>query len=166
MIDSKDRHPLPARKVLDQLGNSKIALTLKLARVFTYWSEVVGNEVASLGRPIGRKKEILCLAATDSAAVQELSFHIPTILEQVNAVLGEEVFFKVYCELRPEISPNLEEKKDFFRSQRRSPKKIEQVLEIPGLSYDKTSSRRLERPQDRFSLKHTVKEHQIWRDKK
>jgi len=74
-------------------------LPFRLARVWRNWAEVVGPEAADLMRPLGRRKRTLRLGVEDGAAMQEATFHAPSVLDDVNAFLGEVFFDKVQCEL-------------------------------------------------------------------
>ncbi len=71
----------------------------KLARLWRNWSDVVGDAAAELARPLGRRKRTLRLGVEEGAAMQEVSFYAPQILEDVNSYLGEVFFDKVQSEL-------------------------------------------------------------------
>lgn len=77
----------------------------KLARLWSNWTQVVGEEAAALARPLGRRKHTLRLGAEDGAAMQEISYHAPLILEDVNTFLGEFFFDNIQCELLMDKTP-------------------------------------------------------------
>lgn len=71
----------------------------RIARLWRDWSTVVGEDAAALARPLGQRKRTLLLGVEDAAALQEMTFYTPMILEAVNAFLGEVFFDKVQCDL-------------------------------------------------------------------
>lgn len=83
----------------------KAELPFKFARLWRSWSQVVGEEAASLARPLGRRKRTLILGVEDGAAMQEATFYAPAILDDVNGFLGEVFFDKVQCQLLRDRTP-------------------------------------------------------------
>lgn len=77
----------------------KAETPFRFARLWRNWAQVVGEEAATLARPLGRRKRTLRLGVEDGAAMQETSFYAPQILEDVNGFLGEIFFDKIQCEL-------------------------------------------------------------------
>lgn len=83
----------------DLLGNTlQSDLPFRLVELYRRWPEVAGEEVASMARPLGRRKSTLVLAAEDSQTLQEVTYYITEILDRVNSYLGESVFEKVKIE--------------------------------------------------------------------
>lgn len=74
-------------------------LPFRLVLLWRHWDEIVGEEVASLGRPLGRRKTTLRIGVEDVMAMQELTFYAPAILEAVHGYLEEPVFETVQGEL-------------------------------------------------------------------
>lgn len=77
----------------------------RLVRVWRRWSEVVGPDLAVWARPLGHRKTTLLLGVEDAAAMQEMHFAAPEILERVNGVLGEIFFDKVKFDLIGDMIP-------------------------------------------------------------
>lgn len=63
------------------------------------WAEVVGAEIASLARPLGRRGKALILETEDPMVSQHLSFLVPEMLGAIHRFLGESVFEDVRFEL-------------------------------------------------------------------
>lgn len=74
-------------------------LPFRLVLLWRHWDEIVGDDAASLGRPLGRRKTTLRIGVEDVMAMQELTFHAPAILEAVHGFLEEPVFETVQGEL-------------------------------------------------------------------
>lgn len=74
-------------------------LPFRLVLLWRHWDEIVGEEVASLGRPLGRRKTTLRIGVEDVMAMQELTFHAPDILDAVHGFLEEPVFDTIQGEL-------------------------------------------------------------------
>lgn len=87
----------------------------RLTMLWDHWEMVMGAELASLAIPLGRKKEVLHLAAEDSMAAQDIVMQSGEILERANAFMNETYFSRIQVELvmgrndlslkRPEIRP-------------------------------------------------------------
>lgn len=74
-------------------------LELALARLWRNWSAVVGTQIASLVRPLGRRKTTMILGATNSMVMQEFSFWGPEVVAKANEFLGTTYFQQVRLEL-------------------------------------------------------------------
>ena len=81
------------------LSGLDAGLPFRLVLLWRRWAEVVGEDAAALCRPLGHRRRTLLVGAEDSAALQELVFRAPDILEAVNIFLGEECFDKVELDL-------------------------------------------------------------------
>jgi hypothetical protein len=72
---------------------------LRYVNLWDSWAEVVGEEVASMARPLGRRGRSLVLESEDPMVAQHLTFLAPEILGAVNRFLGEPLFDDVRFEL-------------------------------------------------------------------
>lgn len=71
----------------------------RLVQLWRHWDMVLGEYLASLGRPLGHKEGTLLIGAEDTMAMQELSMQSVEILERVNAFMAEGFFEKIKVEL-------------------------------------------------------------------
>ncbi|MDR2604232.1 MAG: DUF721 domain-containing protein [Desulfovibrio sp.] len=71
----------------------------RLNMLWRQWDELLGEDIAPLGRPLGQKDGVLCIGADDAAALQELALRGEEILEKVNAFMQEDVFHEVSARL-------------------------------------------------------------------
>ena len=85
-----------AERLLAALG-AKDELTY--LRLWKAWPEVLGQELAQMARPLGRRGSLLVLGIEDSIVAQELAYFQPEILKRVNGFLGRKAFDKVTYEL-------------------------------------------------------------------
>ena len=67
----------------------------KLTALWKSWEQVMGEELACLGYPLGHKERVLTIGADDSMALQELSLQAAEILDRANAFMGSEYFENV-----------------------------------------------------------------------
>lgn len=108
---------LPVQKKLDtvllKLGDGEKQMEVRL---WQNWEMVMGPELASLAFPLGIRQDILLVGGEDNAALQELSFLKPEILERANAFMDAPVFTKVEIHLvmgkrtlerSPDIQPSV-----------------------------------------------------------
>jgi hypothetical protein len=72
----------------------------KLVDLWKNWDQIMGEDVAALGRPFGHKAQSLHIGADNSMALQELLLQAPEILERANSAVGSEFFIKVKVFLR------------------------------------------------------------------
>lgn len=72
---------------------------LQIASLWTNWKTVVGEDLADLAKPLGKRKKTLILAAADGMVMQEISFYQNYILDQIKSFLGWQPFDKVKFEL-------------------------------------------------------------------
>jgi len=82
--------------LLQRLGGQKQS---ELISLWKNWDRFMGEDVAALGRPLGRKEQALHIGADNSMALQELSLRAPEILERANAAMGSEFFTEVTVSL-------------------------------------------------------------------
>ncbi|MDR1686405.1 MAG: DUF721 domain-containing protein [Desulfovibrio sp.] len=71
----------------------------RLNMLWRQWDQLLGEDLALLGRPLGQKDGALCIGADDAAALQELALRGEEILEKVNAFMQEDVFREVSARL-------------------------------------------------------------------
>lgn len=99
--------------VLSKLGDGEKQMEVRL---WQNWNMVMGPELASLALPLGIRQEILLVGGEDNAALQELTFLKPEILERANAFMDAPVFTKVEIHLvmgkrtlehSPDIQPSI-----------------------------------------------------------
>ncbi|GAB1409318.1 hypothetical protein MASR1M90_04720 [Desulfovibrionales bacterium] len=99
-----------AEAVQHALHTPEAALELAIARLWRHWPQVLGQELATLVRPLGHRKTLMVLGAANSMVMQEITFFAPQILDKANAFLGVSYFQKVQMELlsgRPVLDENL-----------------------------------------------------------
>ncbi len=63
------------------------------------WRRIVGDELADLASPLGRKKSTLILGAQDSIVIQELTFQQEELLQRANEFCGVVLFDNLRVEL-------------------------------------------------------------------
>lgn len=64
----------------------------RLITLWKRWAEIMGDETAALGAPLGHKERTLIIGAEDAMALQELSMMGPDIAERANEFLEEDLF--------------------------------------------------------------------------
>lgn len=84
-------------QMLDQKGRTE--LHKKLFHLYNNWETALGYELASIALPIGRRKDILLIAAEDNYILSELVYLHDEILEKVHLFIGEVAFKKVETHL-------------------------------------------------------------------
>ncbi len=90
----------PIRSVLETtLKSLEIDVPLKSYSILGAWNEIAGTTVAAHSQPRSIRNHILFIDVTHSTWMQQLQFLKPTLLEKVNAFLGEtliqDIRFKV-----------------------------------------------------------------------
>lgn len=83
----------------DFLDKRDAAERFHQVRLWEHWEMVMGPELASLGSPLGQRKETLLIGAEDPMAAQELVMQAGEILERVNAFMDRPCFTRVQVEL-------------------------------------------------------------------
>jgi hypothetical protein len=87
-----------ALAALERLGGAEQG---RLTRLWRNWRMVMGPDLADLAIPLGTRKRVLLVGGEDAMALQELSFHIPDMLERANAFMDAERFDKIELRLTP-----------------------------------------------------------------
>lgn len=98
-----------AEQVLEHLVETRDgwAEHLHMAWLWQCWGMVMGEELAPLAIPLGRRGRTLLVGAEDAMAAQELAMQAGEILERVNAFMQAKAFYKVQVELlmgRPNLA--------------------------------------------------------------
>jgi hypothetical protein len=91
----------PIKKAMPRFLRSGLdaEFAFRLVRLWRSWPDVVGEELAELARPMGRRKRTLLLGVEDAMAQQEVSYYAPEIVSRANTFLGQEIFDKVQVDL-------------------------------------------------------------------
>jgi hypothetical protein len=84
------KKPRPIQSILEQtLKSLGIDVPLKSYTIWGAWKEIVGNSVALQTEPFAIRNRILFINVSHSTWIQQLQFLKPTLLEKINAYLGE-----------------------------------------------------------------------------
>jgi hypothetical protein len=88
------------QRLLERLGLDR---QLRTYRALMHWDAVVGVHLAQVARPLRVDADTLWVAVKSHAWVQELTFHKRTILQRLNAHIGEERFREVRFTVRAQL---------------------------------------------------------------
>jgi len=88
------------QRLLEQLGLDR---QLRTYRALMHWDEIVGAHLAQVARPLRIDAHTLWVAVKSHAWMQELTFHKRTILQRLNARVGEDRFREVRFTVRAEL---------------------------------------------------------------
>ncbi len=84
------KKPQPIHSILEKtLKGLEIDVPLKTYSILGAWKEIVGEAVAGQTQPRAVRNRILFIDVSHSTWVQQLQFLKPTLLEKINAYLGE-----------------------------------------------------------------------------
>jgi predicted nucleic acid-binding Zn ribbon protein len=84
------KKPQPIRSILEKaLKGLEIDLPTKTYSIWGAWEEIVGDAVAAQTQPRAIRNRILFIDVSHSTWIQQLQFLKPTLLEKINAFLGE-----------------------------------------------------------------------------
>lgn len=78
--------------VRDVLDNFEPDIRMKRNRAVMLWDGVVGDELASLAKPVGFDGPVLLLRTLHPAAAMELRLRKKSILEKLNSLWEQEIF--------------------------------------------------------------------------
>jgi hypothetical protein len=82
--------PQPIHSILERtLKSLDIDVPLRTYAVWGAWEEIVGETIAGQTQPRAVRNRILFIDVSHSTWVQQLQFLKPTLLEKINAFLGE-----------------------------------------------------------------------------
>ncbi len=127
------KKPQPIRSILEQTIKSlEIDIPLKTYSVLGAWNEIVGESVAAHSQPHSIRNRILFIDVSHPTWMQQLQFLKPTLLEKVNAFLGESLIRDIRFKLGkifsnvspPPKAPSAEEE----RLDKRTLDRIESLL--------------------------------------
>jgi len=97
--------PRPIRSILDQtLRALEIDVPLKAHSIWGAWEEIVGKSVALHAQPRSIHNRILFINVSHSTWIQQLQFLKSTLMEKINAHLGEPLIDDIRFKLG-KISP-------------------------------------------------------------
>ena len=84
------KKPKPIRSILEKTFEAlEIDVGLKAHSILRRWKEIVGESVALQAQPRSIRNRILFVDVSHSTWMQQLHFLKPTLLEKINAFLGE-----------------------------------------------------------------------------
>jgi hypothetical protein len=99
------KKPQPLRSILEKtLKTLEIDVPLKTYSILGAWNEIVGESVAVHSQPRSIRNRILFIDVSHPTWMQQLQFLKPTLLEKVNAFLGEPLIQDIRFKLG-KISP-------------------------------------------------------------
>jgi hypothetical protein len=84
------KKPQPIHSILEKtLKGLEIDLPIRSYSIWKAWKEIVGEAVAGQTQPRAIRNRILFIDVSHSTWAQQLQFLKPTLLEKINAFLGE-----------------------------------------------------------------------------
>lgn len=84
------KKPQPIRSILEKTFKAlEIDVPLKTHSILRAWNEIVGESVAEHSQPRSIRNHILFIEVSHSTWMQQLQFLKLTLLEKINAFLGE-----------------------------------------------------------------------------
>jgi hypothetical protein len=84
------KKPLLLRSILEQtLKGLELDGSLRTYSIWTAWKEIVGEPISFHAQPYAIRNRILFVEVSHSTWMQQLQFLKPTLLEKINAYLGE-----------------------------------------------------------------------------
>jgi hypothetical protein len=84
------KRPQPIHSILEKtLKGLEIDLPIRTYSILRAWKEIVGEAVAGQTQPRAVRNRILFIDVSHSTWIQQLQFLKPTLLEKINAFLGE-----------------------------------------------------------------------------
>ena len=132
-----DRHtmknPKPIRSILERtLKGLELDGQVKAYSIWGAWKEIVGESVASQTQPRIIRNKILFVDVSHSTWIQQLQFLKTTLLEKINAFLGEPLIQDIRFHLGKISSPSplsMEESWQRENLDEETAKRIEELLE-------------------------------------
>lgn len=70
-----------------------------LLRLWNSWDKAMGDELAEMAFPLGRRHSVLIVGGEDSLVLQELAFRKDEIKDRANSFIGKPLFDKVELSL-------------------------------------------------------------------
>lgn len=82
--------PVPLRRGLDRLVRHLGAPPVDaLSRIFEHWPDIVGEQLASVSRPVAVRNGVLTVSVADAAWASEFRWRSGSIVEAVGAATGD-----------------------------------------------------------------------------
>ena len=78
---------------------------LELHRVFEFWNDIVGKDIAAVARPALIRGHVLWVAVTDSVWMQQLHLQKMLLLQKINRQLKDETFADIRFQLNSSLAP-------------------------------------------------------------
>jgi hypothetical protein len=101
------KKPQSIHSILEKtLKTLEIDVPLKTYSIVGAWNEIVGESVAGHSQPRSIRNQILFIDVAHPTWMQQLQFLKPTLLDQVNAFLGEPLIQDIRFKLG-KVSPTL-----------------------------------------------------------
>ncbi len=101
------KKPQSIHSILEKtLKTLEIDVPLKTYSILGAWNEIVGESVAGNSQPRSIRNQILFIDVAHPTWMQQLQFLKPTLLDQVNAFLGEPLIQDIRFKLG-KVSPTL-----------------------------------------------------------
>jgi hypothetical protein len=101
------KKPQSIRSILEKtIKTLEIDVPLKTYSIVGAWNEIVGESVAGHSQPRSIRNQILFIDVAHPTWMQQLQFLKPTLLDQVNAFLGEPLIQDIRFKLG-KVSPTL-----------------------------------------------------------
>ena len=101
------KKPQSIQSILEKtLKTLEIEVPLKTHSILGVWNEIVGESVAEHSQPRSIRNQILFIDVAHPTWMQQLQFLKPTLLNQVNAFLGEPLIQDIRFKLG-KVSPTL-----------------------------------------------------------
>ena len=100
------KNPKPIHSILDQtLKALEIDVPLKAHAIWGAWEEIVGKSVALHAQPRSIHNRILFINVSHSTWIQQLQFLKSTLIEKINAYLGEPLIEDIRFKLGKIVPP-------------------------------------------------------------
>jgi len=127
------KNPKPIRSILERtLKGLELDGQVKAYSIWGAWKEIVGESVASQTQPRIIRNKILFVDVSHSTWIQQLQFLKTTLLEKINAFLGEPLIQDIRFHLGKISSPSplsMEESWQRENLDEETAKRIEELLE-------------------------------------
>lgn len=94
-----------SRLLANVIENKQWRLKLDLHRVFEFWPEIVGPEIAAIAQPSLIRGHVLWVKVSESIWMQQLHLQKMLLLEKINNRLHEEQFSDIHFQLNSSLSP-------------------------------------------------------------
>lgn len=99
MADKRPRMAKPravADLLADALRGKPAERRLREGRIWVHWDEAVGEQIAGQARPAAFRDGVLTVVVASAPWMQELNFLKRSLVEKLNALIGEPVVREIY----------------------------------------------------------------------